>query len=112
MEDLAQVQVDPEADGDEVGEEENKAEHVVVPGTVESLQDDHDQGQHHRSGKQHLRKYPTLKGQCHEIFDLYFFPLIEPIWSPDKQAKMVFIKNSFSRRYSNLKIEKFDSAQC
>ena len=52
-----------------------------------------------------------LKGQCHEIFDLYFFSLIEPIWSPDKQAKMVFLKNSFSRRYSNLKFEKNDSAQ-
>ena len=43
----------------------------------------------------------SLKGQCHEIFDLYFFSLIKPIWSPDKQAKMVFLKNSFSRRYSN-----------
>ena len=53
----------------------------------------------------------TLKGQCHEIFDLYFFSLIEPIWSPDKQAKMVFLKNSFSQRYSNLKFEKIDSAQ-
>ena len=46
-----------------------------------------------------------LKGQCHEIFD---FSLIEPIWSPDKQAEMVFLKDSFSQRYSNLK---FDSAQ-
>ena len=52
-----------------------------------------------------------LKGQCHEIFELYFFSLIKPIWAPDKQAKMVFLKNSFSRRYSNLKFEKFDSAQ-
>ena len=53
----------------------------------------------------------TLKGQCHEIFELYFFALIEPIWAPDKQAKTVFLKNSFSRRYSNLKFGKFDSAQ-
>ena len=52
-----------------------------------------------------------LKGQCHEIFDFNFFALIEPIWAPDKQAKMLFLKNSFSRRYSNLKLEKFDSAQ-
>ena len=44
-----------------------------------------------------------LKGQCHEIFKLYFFSLIEPIWVPDKQVKMVFLKNSFSRRYSILK---------
>ena len=50
------------------------------------------------------------KGQCHEIFDLYFF-LFEPIWVSNKQAKMVFLKSSFSRRYSNLKFEKFDSAQ-
>ena len=51
-------------------------------------------------------KLTLLKGQCHEIFELYFFSLIKPIW-----AKMVFLKNSFSRRYSNLKFEKFDSAQ-
>ena len=44
---------------------------------------------------------PALKGQCHEIFDLYIFSLIEPIWAPDKQAKMVFLKDSFLRRYSN-----------
>ena len=37
----------------------------------------------------------TLKGQCHEMFDLYFFSLIEPIWAPDKQAKMVFLKIRF-----------------
>ena len=43
----------------------------------------------------------NLKGQCHEIFDLYIFSLIEPIWAPDKQAEMVFLKDSFSRRYSN-----------
>ena len=34
-----------------------------------------------------------LKRQCHEIFELYFFSLIGPIWAPDKQAKMVFLKN-------------------
>ena len=42
-----------------------------------------------------------LKGQCHEIFDLNFFALIEPIWASDKQAKMLFLKNSFLQRYSN-----------
>ena len=52
-----------------------------------------------------------LKGQCHEIYDLYiFFSWIEPIWAPDKQSKMVFLKNLFSR-IMNLKLEKFDSAQ-
>ena len=48
----------------------------------------------------------TLKVQCHEIFELNFFSLIKPIWAPDKPAK-----NLFSRRYSNLNLEKFDSAQ-
>ena len=54
----------------------------------------------------------NLKRQCHEIFDLYFFSWIESIWAPDNQAKMVLLKNSFLRRYSNLKFKKFDSAQC
>ena len=49
--------------------------------------------------------------KCHEIFELYFFSLIEPNWVPDKQAKMVFLKNLFSQRSSNLKFEKFDSMQ-
>ena len=53
----------------------------------------------------------NLKGQCHEIFNHYFLPWIEPIWAPDKQAKIIFRENSFSRRYSNLKFEKFNSAQ-
>ena len=43
--------------------------------------------------------------------DFLPFLLIEPIWAPDEQAKIVFLKNSFLRRYSNLKFEKFDSAQ-
>ena len=53
-----------------------------------------------------------LKVQNHEIFDLYFVhesnppgPLIK------KQAKIIFLKNSFSRRYSNLKFKKFNAAQ-
>ena len=39
------------------------------------------------------------------------FSQIEPSWAPDKQAQMGLLENSFSRRYSNLKLEKFDSAQ-
>ena len=31
-------------------------------------------------------KERSLKGQCHEIFELIFFSLIELIWAPDKQA--------------------------
>ena len=41
-----------------------------------------------------------LKWQCHEIFDLYIFSLIEPIWAPDKQAKLVLLKSLFLQRYS------------
>ena len=41
----------------------------------------------------------TLKRQCHEIFYNFFLSWIEPIWVTDKQSKMVFLKNSFSRRY-------------
>ena len=35
----------------------------------------------------------------HEIF-AFFFSWIEPIWVPDKQSKMVSLKNLFWRRYS------------
>ena len=52
-----------------------------------------------------------LKGAVSRDFRTLFFSLIKPIWAPDEHAKMVFLKNSFSRRYSNLKFEKFDSAQ-
>ena len=39
-----------------------------------------------------------LKGEVSRYFRPLFFSLIEPIWVPNKQAKMVFLKNSFSRR--------------
>ena len=38
-------------------------------------------------------------------FRTLFFSWIEPIWVPDKQSKIVLLKNSFSRRYSNLKFK-------
>ena len=41
-----------------------------------------------------------LKGQCHKIFCHFFISWIEAIWAPNKQSKMVLLKNSFSRRYS------------
>ena len=41
-----------------------------------------------------------LKGQCHKIFGIFFILGIEPMWAPDKQAKMVLLKSLFSRRYS------------
>ena len=37
----------------------------------------------------------ALKGQCHEIFELNFFLFIEPIWAPEKQTKMIFLKIRF-----------------
>ena len=43
----------------------------------------------------------SFKGKCHEIFDLIFFHKSNP--SGHQRAKMVFLKNLFSRRYSNLK---------
>ena len=36
-----------------------------------------------------------LKAQCHEIFCYFLNPLIEAIWAPDKQVKMVLLKNCF-----------------
>ena len=56
-------------------------------------------------------KCQKLKGEVSRDFLPLFFSLMEPIWSPDKQAKMVFLKNSFSPRYLNLKLEKFDFMQ-
>ena len=41
----------------------------------------------------------VLKRQCNEIFWIFFISWIEAIWAPDKQSKMVLLKNSFSRRY-------------
>ena len=40
-----------------------------------------------------------LKGVWHEIFDLQFFSWLEPIWAPDKQAKVFSNSVSISPRY-------------
>ena len=47
-----------------------------------------------------LKLEEQLKRQCHEIFRLFFFSLIQPIWVLDKQSNLISLKNSFSRRYS------------
>ncbi len=39
----------------------------------------------------------VLKGVCHKIFDLQFFSGFEPIWAPDKQAKVFLNSISISR---------------
>ena len=38
-----------------------------------------------------------LKGAVSRAFLPLFFSLIKPIWSPDKQAKMVFLKIRFRK---------------
>ena len=53
-----------------------------------------------------------LKGVCHEIFYLQFFSWFEPIWAPDKQAKVFSNSVSISPRYLITKFEKIDSAVC
>ena len=53
-----------------------------------------------------LKIFP-LKGQCHEIFDHYFFwfGLKFSTWVPHEQAKTVSQTFSFSRIYSIIKLE-------
>ena len=41
-----------------------------------------------------------LKGVCHEIFYHHFFSWLEPIWAPDKEAKVFLNSVSISPRYS------------
>ena len=53
-----------------------------------------------------------LKGVCHEIFYLHFCSWFEPIWAPDKQAKVFSNSVSISQKYSITKFKKFDSAVC
>ena len=54
--DLGDVEVDPEADGDQVGEQQDEPEDIDVPGAVEALQADHDERQRHCGHKQQLEQ--------------------------------------------------------
>ena len=47
----------------------------------------------------------TLKGQSNEIFDLWFFSSLKPVWATDQQVKIfsILVKNSPS--YTNFKLE-------
>ena len=47
-----------------------------------------------------------LKGQCHEIFDPYFFHLNYSIWVPDRHSKTV----QFFFDFTEIFISKVDSA--
>ena len=58
-------------------------------------------GSNHEKKGQKSRETLPLKGVGHKIFDLQFFSLFEPIWAPDKQAKIFLNWVSISRRYSN-----------
>ena len=58
--DLCDVEVDPEGDGDEVGEEEDEAEEVEVPGAVEALQAHHDHREDDGGGEQDLGQVVEL----------------------------------------------------
>ena len=67
----------------------------------------------HRKGlgwKQGTITYPDcprllsiiLKWQCHQPFgEFCFISWIKPIWAPEKQAKMILLKDLFLRRYSH-----------
>jgi hypothetical protein len=51
-----------------------------------------------------------LKGQCHEIFDLWFFHQTKLPLSPDTRVKAFLHMAWNSRRYSTLKSPIFASA--
>ena len=53
-----------------------------------------------------------LKGQCHENFWHFLFYESNPPGPLINWLKCFFLKNSFSRRHSNFKFEKFNSALC
>ena len=60
MVDLGDVEVHPEADGDQVGEEEDEPEEVEVPGPVEPLEAHHDDGEDHGGGEEDLGQVVEL----------------------------------------------------
>ena len=65
------------------------------------------------SGNKHLWtgwNDSAIKGAVSRKCLAFFYPWIQSTWAPDKQAKMLLLKGSFSWRYSN--VRKFDFAQC
>ncbi len=54
---------------------------------------------------QHKEMLPNLKGQCHEIFCLWFFASIS--FPPDPEYPIWTVSNFFenSRRYSQIKVD-------
>ncbi len=57
---LSHVQVHTQADGDQVGEEEDEAEEVDVPRPVEALEYDHHEGESDGGDEQHLGQLVQL----------------------------------------------------
>ena len=51
-----------------------------------------------------------FKGQCHKIFDHYFFCLKDSTWAPYEHRQKQFCKLSFSQRSSIAKFENRESA--
>ena len=47
--------------------------------------------------------WAKCKGGSVTRFLAFFFSRIEPTWAPDKQAKMVLLQDSFSRKYSRIR---------
>ena len=43
-------------------------------------------------------QYCNLKGQSNEIYNLWFFSSLEPVWATDQQVKifLILVKNSLS----------------
>ena len=56
--------------------------------------------------------FGPLKGSVSRDFRPQFFSWFEPIWTPDKQAKVFSNSVLILPRYSITKFEKFDSAVC
>jgi hypothetical protein len=51
-----------------------------------------------------LERVNTLKGPCHEIFDLWFFSSNNSIWAPDTRIKAFLHMASYSRGYLTMKL--------
>ena len=58
-----------------------------------------------------VRYNSRLKGTVQRDFRPQFISSFEPIWAPDKQAKVISNSVSTSLRYSNFSIAKTNSVQ-
>ena len=63
-----------------------------------------ERGEERLKKKEIFRNTLTVKGVCHEIFDLRFFHDSTPSWPPDKQATVFSNSVSISLRYLIIKL--------